>query len=228
MGPNTVFWHSNSYSDIRKRAEYRILTLKILFFHVKWGRIYHILTFKILPCHSNCCRISYFDIQNPILAFEIGLKSHYDIQNPILKFENEPNIVFWHSKSYLAFELRPNIVLWHSKSYFDIQNRAEYFDILKNVIFLKVCNWAAEGVRMTLEITSWSICRKIWDPHHPRLCSKTVWLATESTLGPTKVPVRLAMLMRKGIDIYIFMFGFNIHEVSYHKLYDEYSIHSTV
>ena len=42
------------------------------------------------------------------------------------------------------------------------------------------------------------------------------------------MPVRLAMLMRKGIDIYFFMFGFNIHEVSYHKLYDEYSIHSTV
>ena len=125
MGPNTVFWHSKSYSDIQNRAEYPILTLKIPFLHMKSGWMYHILTFKILLCHSNCCRISYFDIQNPILAFEMGPKSHYDIQNPILKFENEPNIVFWHSKSYLAFELRPNIVLWHSKSYFDIQNRAE-------------------------------------------------------------------------------------------------------
>ena len=81
---------------------------------------------------------------------------------------------------------------------------------------------------MTLEITSWLICKKIWDPHDPRICNKTVWLATESTLGPTKMPVKLAMLMRKGIDIYFFMFGFNIHEVSYHKLYDEYSIHYTV
>ena len=91
-----------------------------------WAEYIIFWHFKILLCHLNCCRISYFEIQNPILAFEIGPKSHYDIQNPILKFENEPNIVFWHSKSYLAFELRPNIVLWHSKSYFDIQNRAEY------------------------------------------------------------------------------------------------------
>ena len=60
-------------------------------------------------------------------------------------------------------------------------------------------------VRMTLEITSWSIYRKIWDPRDPRICSKTVWLATESTLGPTKMPVRLTMLMRKGIDIYFFI-----------------------
>ena len=58
---------------------------------------------------------------------------------------------------------------------------------------------------MTLEITSWSICRKIWDPRDPRICSKTVWLATESTLGPTKMPVRLTMLMCKGIDIYFFI-----------------------
>ena len=36
------------------------------------------------------------------------------------------------------------------------------------------------------------------------------------------------MLMRKGIDIYFFMFGFNIHEVIYQKLYDEiyHSFHS--
>ena len=40
--------------------------------------------------------------------------------------------------------------------------------------------------------------------------------------------VRLAMLLRKGIDIYFFMFGLNIHEVIYQKLYDEYTIHSTV
>ena len=40
--------------------------------------------------------------------------------------------------------------------------------------------------------------------------------------------VRLAMLMRKGIDMYFFMFRLNIHEVIKQKLYDEYTIHSTV
>ena len=34
--------------------------------------------------------------------------------------------------------------------------------------------------------------------------------------------------MRKGIDIYFSMFAFNTQEVIYQKLYDEYTIHSTV
>ena len=58
-----------SLFDIRNRVEYRILI------------------FKILLWHSNWCRVSYFDIQNPILTFELG-----------------PNIVSWHSKSY--FDIR--------------------------------------------------------------------------------------------------------------------------
>ena len=142
---------------------------------------------SIVFWHSNWGRIYYFYIQNPLLTFKLG-----------------PNIEFWYSKSYFEIQnqaenriLTFKILFWHSN-----RGWISYFDILKNVIFLKVCNWAAEGVRMTLEITSWSICRKIWDPRDPRICSKTVWLATESTSGPTKMPVRLAMLMRKGIDIY--------------------------
>ena len=62
---------------------------------------------------------------------------YFDIQNPILIFEIWANIVFWHSKSYfdigtgaeyriLTFKLGPNIVFSHAKSYFDIQNGAEY------------------------------------------------------------------------------------------------------
>ena len=235
MGPNIVFCHKNQILTFQNRAEYRILTFKILFWHSKSGLI------------------SYFDIQNPDFTCEIGPNiSYFDIQNPTLSFELLPNIVFWHSKSYFGIQNWAEVAFRHSKSYFQIRKWAEYriltfkiifgirteaeyrtltfkilfwhsksgrisyFDILKNVIFFKVCNWAAEGVRMTLEIISWSICRKIWDPREPRICSKTVWLATESTLGPTKMPVRLAMLMRKGIDIYFSMFSFNVHEVSYH------------
>ena len=73
MGPNAVFWHSKSYSDIRNRAEYRILTLKsyfymwnraeyIIFWHSKFYFVirtaaeYRILTFKILFWHSKLGR----------------------------------------------------------------------------------------------------------------------------------------------------------------------------
>ena len=39
MRPNIEFWHSKSYFDIQIWPEYRILTLKSLFWHSKWGRI---------------------------------------------------------------------------------------------------------------------------------------------------------------------------------------------
>ena len=81
LRPNIVFWHSKSYFDIRNRARYRILTFKILFC-VRTEPKYRILTFKILFWHSYWGRISYFDIQNPILTFEM-----------------RPIIVFRHSKS---------------------------------------------------------------------------------------------------------------------------------
>ena len=185
MGPNIAFWHSKSNFDIRIWAVYRILTFKILFWHLKWSRITHfdirnpIFTFEfgrnIAFWHSN----SYFDIriraEYRILTFEIllwhskwGRISNFDIQNPILTFEMGPNIEFWHSKSYfdirtgaeyriltfkilswhlkwsrniafLTFEILflhsnlggPNILFWRSKSYYDIRNGAEYriFDI---------------------------------------------------------------------------------------------------
>ena len=83
MGPNIVFLHFKSYFDIRNRAEYRILIViqnwvgyRILtsksYFDIQTGTEYRILTFKILFLHSNWDRISYCDIQNPILTIETG------------------------------------------------------------------------------------------------------------------------------------------------------------
>ena len=145
FGPNIEFWHSKSYFDIRIRAEYRILTFKILFWHSNSGRIsilhsksyfdiriraeYRILTFKILFWHSTSGRISNFDIQNPILTFEFG-----------------PNIAFWHSKSYFDIRIRTEyriltfkILFWHSNldriSNFDIQNPILTFEFGPNIAF---------------------------------------------------------------------------------------------
>ena len=135
FGPNIEFWHSKSYFDIRTWTEYRIFTLEILFWH------------------SNSDRISKFDIQNPILTFELGpnieiwhSKSYFDIrtwtENRILTFK----ILFWHSNSdrisnfhiqnpFLTFELRPNIEFWHSKSYFDIRTGTEYRILTYEILF---------------------------------------------------------------------------------------------
>ena len=135
FGPNIEFWHSKSYFDIRTWTEYRIFTLEILFWH------------------SNSDRISKFDIQNPILTFELGpniefwhSKSYFDIrtwtENRILTFK----ILFWHSNSdrisnfhiqnpFLTFELGPNIEFWHSKSYFDIRIRAKYQILTFKILF---------------------------------------------------------------------------------------------
>ena len=116
-----------SWFDIQTEAAYFISTFKILFWHPDWGRISH------------------FDIQNPILTFQIGRISYFDIQNPILTFELRPNFVFWHSKSYFDILtwadyhiLSFKNFFWHSKCgriwYFDIQNpiltfKIRYFDI---------------------------------------------------------------------------------------------------
>ena len=77
QGPNSVFWHSKSYFDIRNRAENRFFVIQN-----------PILTFELRPnivfWHSK----SYFDIQTGaeycILAF---------------------NILFWHLKSGLSLIL---------------------------------------------------------------------------------------------------------------------------
>ena len=55
---------------IPNRAEYRILTFKILYFDIRNRAKYCIVT--ILFLHSNLGRISYCDIQNPILTFKLG------------------------------------------------------------------------------------------------------------------------------------------------------------
>ena len=161
LGPNIEFWHSKSYFDIRIRAQYRILTFKILFWH------------------SNLGRISNFDIPNPILTFELGPNIEFYIQNPILTFEFGPNIEFWDSKSYfdiriraeyrilrfkilfwhsnsgrisnfdiqnpiLTFELGPNIEFWHSKSYFDILTGTEY-----QILIFKILFWHSNSGRIS-------------------------------------------------------------------------------
>ena len=138
FGPNIEFLHSKSYFDIRTWTQYRILTFEILFWH------------------SNSGRISNFDIQNPILTFELGpniefwhSKSYFDIriraEYRILTFE----ILFWHSNSgqisnfdiqkpILTFEFGANIEFWHSKSYFDIRIRAKY-----RILTFKILFWDA-------------------------------------------------------------------------------------
>ena len=83
-------WHSKSYFEIRIEVEYRISTFKILFWHLKRGRISHFdIPFKIPFSHSNWGWISYCNIHNPFLTFELG-----------------PNIVIWHSKSYFHIRNR--------------------------------------------------------------------------------------------------------------------------
>ena len=161
FGPNIEFWHSKSYFDIRIRAEYRILTFKILFWHSNSGRISNfdiqnpILTFELGPNNEFWHSKSYFDIRTGteyrILTFKIlfwhsnlGRISNFDIQNPILTFEFGPNIEFWHSKSYFDFRtwaeyriLTFKILFWHSNwdriSNFDIQNPILTFELGPNI-----------------------------------------------------------------------------------------------
>ena len=182
LGMNILFGHSKSYIEIRAWAEYRILTLKFLFWHSNWRRIsyfdiqnpivtlklrpnieirhsnsyfdivfwhstcnltpqfgmnilfghsksyieiraraeYHILTLKFLYWHSNWRRILYFDIQNPILIFELRPNIVFWHSIPILSLELGPNITFWRSNPILTFKLGRKIVFWHSKFFFDI------------------------------------------------------------------------------------------------------------
>ena len=155
--PNAVFWSSKtyfdfqigqkSYLDIRNGVEYRMLTIKILFWHSYWGRMSY-FSFKILFWHSNLGQLSYFYIWNPILTFEIwpnivfwhsnwGGISYFDIQNPILTFEIGPNIVFHHSKSY--WNRAPYRILTF-RILFDIRNLAEYCILTFKTLFWH-SNW---------------------------------------------------------------------------------------
>ena len=165
FGPNISFWHSNSNFNIRIRAEYLILTFKILF----WL--------------SNLWQISHFDIRNPILSFSSGRISHFDIRNHILTLKLGPNITFWYLKSYIhirirlqnlgqisnypiltfeigriiafrrlisyfviwigpniaisiiTFEFGPNISFWHSKSCFDCRMHDKYLILSFEILF---------------------------------------------------------------------------------------------
>ena len=147
MSRKIVFWHSKSYFDIRTELENCIFIFKILLWRSKW----------VGKSHS-------FDIQNPILTFELSRKmlyrhsiSSFDIrtesENRILTFE----ILFWHSiwvgkcyflnsKSY--FDIRSEsenriltlkIRFWHSnwvgKCYFDIQDPNLTFELSRKILF---------------------------------------------------------------------------------------------
>ena len=85
FGPNIEFWHSKSYFDIRIRAEYRILTFKILFWH------------------SNSGRISNFDIQNSILTFEFGHSARFWMS----KFDIRPDFECRNRILNVKFDIRP-------------------------------------------------------------------------------------------------------------------------
>ena len=105
LRPNIVFWHSKSYFDIWTEAEYRILTFETLFWHSNWDGI------------------SYFDIRNPNLTFE--LKS---------------NTVFLHSKCYFDIRTKAEyriltfeILFWYSNS-----SRISYFDIRNPILTFKL------------------------------------------------------------------------------------------
>ena len=60
------------------------------------------------------------------MTLELGRMLYFDIQNPILTFEILFDISTGAEYRILTFKLGPNIVFSHAKSYFDIQNGAEY------------------------------------------------------------------------------------------------------
>ena len=155
-----LFWHSKSYFDIRTKSENAILIFKILFWHSNWlGKSNsklnfdirtesknRILTFKIIFRHSNWVGKCYFDIQNPILTFELSrkmlfwyLKSDFGIrtvsENSILTFKSYFDIRTESENAILAFK----VIFWHSnwvwKSYFDIQNPILTFESSRKIVF---------------------------------------------------------------------------------------------
>ena len=86
-------------------------------------------------------------------------KFYFDIQNPILTFELSRKNVFWHSKSY--FDIRTEaenpilifkILFWHSnwvgKTYFDIQNPLLTFALSRKILFWYIKIGFSDSVRM--------------------------------------------------------------------------------
>ena len=83
------------------------------------------MTSEILICHSNWVGKCYFDIQNPILTFELSQKIVFWHSKSYFDIRTESEYLFWHWKSYLTFELSRKIVFWQSKFYFDIRTESE-------------------------------------------------------------------------------------------------------
>ena len=153
-----LFWHSNwvgkCYFDFQNPFLTFELSRKILYslsksyLDIRTESGNRILIFKILFWHSNWVGKCYFDIQNPILTFELRRKmlfrhskSYFDIRAERSTAILALKILFSHSnwvwKSYSKsyFDIRTEsgnriltftILFWHSnwvgKGYFDIQN----------------------------------------------------------------------------------------------------------
>ena len=112
-----------------------------------------ILTYKILFRHSNWVGKSYFDIQNPILTFELSRKivlwqskSYSEIRTESENAILTPEILFWNSnwvgKLYFVIQSENAIVIfkilfwysnWVGKSNFDNQNRFLTFDLSRKM-----------------------------------------------------------------------------------------------
>ena len=111
---NIVFWHSKSHFDIRNKAECRICTL-ISYHKIQKEAKYRILTFKILFWHSNWGRISYFDVH---ILFCHSTRSriwYLDIQSTFWHL-NLGGISYFDIQYFLTFKIRPHIVIWRSTS----------------------------------------------------------------------------------------------------------------
>ena len=139
-----AYWRSHSYFDIPIKAEYHILTFKILF-DIQTPAKYRFLTFNILFWNSDQGRTSNFDIHNPILTFEIRPNFVIDTLNPILTIEIRSNIVFdvQNPIFYIRTTAKNHIqtlefLLWHPNlgrmsreflthiNYFDARNEVKY------------------------------------------------------------------------------------------------------
>ena len=91
------FWNSKSYFNIWTKSENRILIFKILFWHSNWVG-------KSFFWHSIWVGKCYFDIQNPVLTFELSRKMVFS---------------YWKCYFYIRTELenvilRLIIAIWHS------------------------------------------------------------------------------------------------------------------
>ena len=124
-------WGLISYFDIRKPIStfelrpnvvffFFFFFFVFLFFDIQTEAEYRILTLKILFRHSHCGRISYFDIRKPNSTFELRPNIVFWHSKSYLDIRTEAQY------RILIFELRLNIVFWHSQAYSDNWTRSEY------------------------------------------------------------------------------------------------------